>query len=71
MSEPKSHQDLEPKFFYLLNEASKVEVRNVEVAEALFQTFDAQSYSLLLVKPALLQQVNQLKVAPNFHVKPM
>lgn len=48
-----------------------MEVRSVEVAEAPYQIFDAQSYSLLRVKPALLQEVNQLKVVPNFHVKPM
>jgi len=50
LSEPKSHQDLRLKFFYLLSEASKAVMHSEEAGGALCQIFDELTYLLLLVK---------------------
>ena len=68
LNEPKSHQDLKPKFSSLLNEASEEVMHSEEVVEALFQIFDGQTYLLQQVRLIWPQLVSQLKVESNFHL---
>ena len=50
MNAPKSHPGLKLKFSFLWNVASEGVMHSEEEEEALFRTFDARTYLLLLVE---------------------